>query len=358
MSTELLEQRKRRTMRLGKYEDLTRIASGGMGTIYRCQSSEDGKEYALKVLTPELAEKPILLERFKREAEAASRLRHPNIVSVYRMGKTKGTWYIAMEFIEGIDLHRYVLGAGPVKVEETLDILIQAARALEHAHSHEIVHRDIKPSNFLLTRHDGQRRVKLTDFGLAVDRTNPDESKLTKPGTTVGTVDYMSPEQAKGRNLTDCRSDIYALGCTAYFMLTGQPPFPEGSIPEKLYKHVHVSPTDPREVNPAIPDELITILGHMMEKLPENRYQTMTELLDDLAKLRHAHQPQRPNILAMLTNGEVVPEPKTRPFQHLPLHVELHEDEAAPVPPPAWLVVAGVLVFLAVLSLLLMVWFQ
>jgi serine/threonine-protein kinase len=345
-------------MRLGKYKILDRVASGGMGTIYHGIDGESGREYALKVLTAELAENPTTLERFAREADAASRLRHPNIVSVYKRGKKDGTHYIVMEYVDGIDLHRFVNGAGPMQTDEVIDVLIQAARALAHAHANDIVHRDIKPSNFILTRNNGQRVVKLTDFGLAVDRSDPNESHLTKPGTTIGTVDYMAPEQAKGRNLTDSRSDIYALGCTAYFMLTGQAPFPEGSIPEKLYKHVHVQPVDPRELNPSIPDDMITVLGRMMEKLPENRYQSMEELLGDLEQMQKARQGQGLDIFAMLNAKETVAPARSLPFQHLPSAIEEDDSELAPVPPPIWLILAGAVALLAVIGLVLMVWWQ
>jgi serine/threonine protein kinase len=163
-----------------------------------------------------------------------------------------------------------------------------------------IVHRDIKPSNFLLTQRHGEQVVKLTDFGLSLDTRKGEDSKLTKPGTTLGTVDYMAPEQARGGPNVDIRSDIYGLGCTTYHMLTGRAPFPDGMIPEKLYKHVHHYPTDPRELHPGLPDEVITLLGKMLEKRPEDRYQTPAELLRDLERLAplRALQPRESPVVA------------------------------------------------------------
>ncbi len=358
MSTQLRAHTRPRSMRLGKYENLIRVASGGMGTIYRGTDSQTGREIALKVLSAELAENPTTLERFAREADAAARLRHPNIVSVFKRGKKDGMHYIVMEYVDGIDLHRYVTATGPMKPVEVVEILIQAARALAHAHARDIVHRDIKPSNFILTNHSGRRLVKLTDFGLAVDRSDPNESHLTKPGTTVGTVDFMAPEQARGRNLTDSRSDIYALGCTAYFMLTGQAPFPEGSIPEKLYKHVHEYPPDPRELNPNIPDDLITVLGRMMEKRPEDRYQSMEELLADLEELHAKLTGNSAGFLDFLasSNGEAEESRRKLPFHHHPLVTVEMEDDALPTVAAAWAVFAVLGVLALSLLILLMVW--
>lgn len=357
MSSQLRAHTRRRSMRLGKYDNLVRVASGGMGTIYRGLDSETGREIALKVLAAELAENPTTLERFAREADAAARLRHPNIVSVFKRGKKDGMHYIVMEYVDGIDLHRYVTATGPMKPVEVVEVLIQAARALAHAHAHDIVHRDIKPSNFILTHHDGRRIVKLTDFGLAVDRSDPNESHLTKPGTTVGTVDFMAPEQARGRNLTDSRSDIYALGCTAYFMLTGQAPFPEGSVPEKLYKHVHEYPPDPRELNPDIPDEMIVILGRMMEKKPEDRYQSMDELLADLEKLHNHLTGRAAPVLDWLafTDGDSEAVPRRVPFRHGMVVVEEGED-VLPAVAAGWALFAVLGVLAVSLVLLFMVW--
>jgi serine/threonine-protein kinase len=276
----------RSLLQLGRYVVLEHIAAGGMAAIYRARHEDSGQEVALKVLSPEYAENPIRLRRFAREARALQRLDHPNIVKLFECDFANEMYFLAMEYVAGEDLYAHVAARGKLPVWEVVDILMQSARALNHAYFQGIVHRDVKPSNVLLAHQDGQRIVKLTDFGLALDWTNLDEARLTKAGTTLGTVDYMAPEQARGSQLVDIRSDLYALGCTAYFMLTARAPFTEGGVADKLYKHVHVTPPDPRDLNPNIPDDLIVVLGKLLQKRPEDRYQTPSELLVALEKLR------------------------------------------------------------------------
>jgi eukaryotic-like serine/threonine-protein kinase len=278
-------------LQLGKYVVLQHIAAGGMAAIYRARHQDTGQEVALKVLSPEYAANPIRFKRFVREARAQKAMDHPNIVKMFDCDWANETYFIAMEFIEGMDVYDRVAAHGKLPVDEVVEILIQAARALSHAHAQGIVHRDVKPSNLLLTYRSGRLEVKLSDFGLALDWANLDESRLTKAGTTLGTVDYMAPEQARGNQLVDIRGDLYALGCTAYFMLTMRPPFKEGAIADKLYKHVHVTPPDPRDFNPKIPDGLIVILGKLLAKRPEDRYQTPSELIAELEKFRDPTPP-------------------------------------------------------------------
>src|SRR5262249_41104927 len=162
-------------------------STGGMGAVYRARDTETGRDVALKVLLPELAAKPNVLERFKREARSARRLRHENVVNLLEYGEIQGMHYLALEFIEGIDLHDYIKRNGPLDPEEARGIILQAGRALREAHDKNVVHRDVKPSNFLLTRKDDQLHVKLTDFGLARE-VDVDQLRVTKAGTTVGTV--------------------------------------------------------------------------------------------------------------------------------------------------------------------------
>jgi eukaryotic-like serine/threonine-protein kinase len=268
-------------VRIGKYEILAHIATGGMGAVYKALDTDLGREVALKVLPLEMAARPGTLERFKREARSAAKLRHENIVAIYECAESNGTHYLALELVEGVDLHDFISRRGKLDPELARQILIQAARALAHAHDQGIVHRDIKPSNFLVSDKDGRVRVKLTDLGLARE-TRDDEFRLTRDGSTVGTVDYMAPEQARDSSAADIRSDIYSLGCTFYHMLAGNCPFPEGSLVERVYKHVEAAPPDIRKLNPTVPDGLVGILSRMLEKRPEDRYQTPHELLRDL----------------------------------------------------------------------------
>jgi serine/threonine-protein kinase len=302
MSSEPPAQGARRTLRIGKYEVLSRIAIGGMGVVYRARDVELGREVALKVLTNEMAARPVMLERFRREARSAAKLRHEHIVSIYEFDEFKGTHYLAMEFVDGIDLHEYINQKGRLDPEEARQITMQAARALEHAHQQGIVHRDIKPSNFLIAQKDGRPFAKLTDLGLARE-TREEEFRVTRDGTTVGTVDYMSPEQARDSGLADIRSDIYSLGCTLYHMLAGQAPFAEGSIVERIYKHVEKDPEDIRDYNPEVSAGLAAVLRRMMSKKPEDRYQTPAQLLKDLENPEELAGPPSRDLLAGLADG-------------------------------------------------------
>ncbi len=275
---------KERSRRIGKYEVLGHIATGGMGAVYRAVDTELDRPVALKVLNPEIAAKENSLNRFRREAKTAAKLRHENIVAIYDVGEAGGTYFLALEFVDGVDLHEYICQKGKIPAEEARQIVIQAAKALDHAHKAGIVHRDIKPSNFLVTRQHDRLVVKLTDLGLARTRneSKEDEFRLTRAGTTIGTVDYMAPEQGRDSGAADIRSDIYSLGCTFYHMLAGKGLFAQGSLTERIYQHAESDPPDIRTLNADVPEGLVVILSKMLQKKPEDRYQTPAELLKDL----------------------------------------------------------------------------
>lgn len=264
---------------LGKYQIEKRLGQGGMGTVYLALNTDLKKLVALKVLPRDKAKNPVLVRRFKAEAQAAGQLEHPNIVAVYDSGEADGFLYIAMEYVDGIDLFEQVRKRGVIPVKRSIDIIKQVAAALQHAYEHNIVHRDIKPSNLLL-KHDGT--VKVTDLGLARSIDDTLETNITRAGTTVGTVDYMAPEQARNSKAADIRSDIYSLGCTWYQMLTGEAPFPEGSVTNKLQAHAIKPLPDPRELNENVPEGLFAVLQRMTAKKADERYQTPAELIDDL----------------------------------------------------------------------------
>jgi len=268
-------------VRLGKYEVLSRIGKGGMGTVYRAVDTDLNRLVALKVLSPEMAAKPAMLERFRQEARSAARLKHENIITVHDVGEQNGTYYIALEFVDGKDLHDFIGRKGKLEPAQAREILTQAARALEHAHSLGMVHRDVKPSNFLVSEEGGRLHVKLADMGLA-RMTGDEDAKITKDHTTVGTIDYMAPEQANNSRAADIRSDLYSLGCTLYHMLAGHSPFPKGSIPERIVAHFKVEPPDIQKLNDKVPDDLAAILKKMLAKKPSHRYQTPAELIFDL----------------------------------------------------------------------------
>lgn len=281
--------------RLGPFRIERRIGAGGMGAVYLVRREGSKQQLALKVLPREKAKNPTLVKRFQAEAQAAAQIRHPNVVEVVDSGEADGYLYIAMEYVDGTDLHDFVRKRGPIPVRRTIEIVKQVASALQHAYEQNIVHRDIKPSNLLLRR-DGQ--VKLSDFGLARSVDEASESNITRAGTTVGTVDFMSPEQARNSKAADVRSDLYSLGCAWYHMLTGHAPFPDGGLTNKLQAHAIQAPPDPRTENPAVTDGLVAILHRLMAKKPDDRYQTPKELLNELEAPGLTRQGVERNILS------------------------------------------------------------
>jgi len=267
---------------LGKYQIVRQLGAGGMGTVYLAVDSQLKRTIALKVLPKERTENDTLVRRFEAESQAAAQLKHENIVTVYDAGRIDGHLYIALEFVEGTDVHELVAKRGPLPLKRSVNYVKQIAHALEHLHKRGFVHRDIKPSNILVTR---EGLAKLTDMGLARAVDESLESNITREGTTVGTVDYMAPEQARDSQSADIRSDIYSLGCTWYQMLTGEPPFPTGSVTNKLYSHISKPRPDPRALNRSIPEEVVAILHRMMARKADDRYQTPNELLEDIANM-------------------------------------------------------------------------
>ncbi|MEN6407220.1 MAG: serine/threonine-protein kinase [Thermoguttaceae bacterium] len=269
--------------RLEHFELVEYVGGGGMGRVFRALDTQLGRTVALKVLTPEQAADPDALQRFQNEAQSSARLDHDNIARAYYVGEDRGLHFIVFEFVEGENVRTMVERRGPLPLAEVVSYTLQVAEALAHAHARSVVHRDIKPSNVLITP---EGRVKLIDMGLARLRTaDPAAAELTASGVTLGTFDYISPEQARDPRNADIRSDIYSLGCTVFYMLAGQPPFPEGTVLQKLLQHQGDAPPDIRQSRPELPDELARVLGKMMEKDPRRRYANPTELTADLLLL-------------------------------------------------------------------------
>src|SRR5690348_9572454 len=262
----------------GKYRLDERLSSGGMGTVYKATHLMLGKQLAVKLIKADLPASPDVVRRFQREAKAASALNHPNIAPAYDLGQTQdGTLYIAMEYVDGPSL-KSVIQAGPIPPARTIVILKQVASALALAHKHEIIHRDLKPQNIMLTKDgDGREVAKLLDFGIA--KTLDDTAtQLTATGFSLGTPQYMSPEQAYGRQV-DGRSDIYSLGIILYEMLVGEVPFSDPSTPAVLVKQMTEAPVPPALKRPDlhIPPALAAIALKCLEKDPAKRYQTADE---------------------------------------------------------------------------------
>lgn len=267
---------------LDHYRIESLVGVGGMGAVFRGRDQRLDRVVAIKVV-PMAHRRADAMRRFRMEAQSAAKLDHPNIARVYYVGETERWSYIVFEFIEGTNLRQLVLEHGLLTVEDATNFTCQVAEALQHAHERGVVHRDIKPSNILIGT-DG--KAKLVDMGLArtteLDRSTGD---LTASGVTLGTFDYISPEQAHDPRDADVRSDIYSLGCTLYFLLTGQPPFPDGTALQKLLMHGTKMPEDPRFFRNDLSDALIAILRKMMAKKPRDRYQEPADLVNDLRML-------------------------------------------------------------------------
>jgi serine/threonine-protein kinase len=263
-----------------RYELNHLIARGGMAEVYRARDRLLDRPVALKVLFPELSVDRSFVERFKREAQAAANLSHPNIVPVFDWGEDSGTYFIVMEYIDGRPLSSILKTTQPntMTPERTADIGAHVAAALGYAHKHQVIHRDVKPGNILITD-DGQ--VKVTDFGIA--RAINTEESLTQTGAVMGTATYFSPEQAEGVGV-DARSDIYSLGVVLFEMVTGRPPFLGDSPVAVASKHVRDHPPAPREINPAIPPTFEAIILKCLAKDPNYRYATAEDLRADLLR--------------------------------------------------------------------------
>lgn len=267
---------------LGHYELIEAIGAGGMAAVLKARDTELGRIVALKILPPESAHDGENISRFKQEARAAAKLDHENVARVYYCGEDQGLHFIAFEFVEGPNLRNLIDRRGTLPAAECVGYMIQIAAGLAHAAERGVVHRDIKPSNIIITPHG---RAKIVDMGLARLDTTPVNGAMTQSGVTLGTFDYISPEQALDPRRADVRSDLYSLGCTFYHALTGRPPVPEGTAAKKLHAHQQIPPLDPREINPSIPDALAIVLARMMMKDPARRYQTPAELIADLKRL-------------------------------------------------------------------------
>lgn len=267
---------------LDHFELTAFVGGGGMGAVFRAHDSLLKRDVAVKVLAPEQAADEETLRRFQNEAQSAARLDHENIARVFYVGQSKGLHYIVFEFIEGENLRDLVGRRGALPIPEALSYTLQIAEALAHAASRDVVHRDIKPSNVIITA-DG--RAKLVDMGLARLHQPAGAGDLTASGVTLGTFDYISPEQARDPRAADVRSDIYSLGCTLYFMLCERPPFPQGTVLQKLLQHSTDLPPDPREINPQVPPEFAAIVRKMLAKEPRWRYQHPHDLIRDLLLL-------------------------------------------------------------------------
>jgi serine/threonine-protein kinase len=320
-------------LNLGPYRLIDIIGEGGMGLVFKAYHQRLNRFVALKTIHSDVKEKhPDSLKRFRREAQAAAQLAHPNVVVLYEEAEIGGINFLAMEFVEGTDLHRMVQQQGVLPIPIACEYIKQAAAGLQHAHEAGLIHRDIKPSNLLVThlnkgkssglrrravgpmsptpppsnRPNGVGTVKILDMGLArPTEAFDDESMLTQAGSVIGTPDFIAPEQARDATTVDHRADLYSLGCTFYFLLTGRAPFPDGTSVEKLLKHQKESPIPVEQIRRGVPVEVVQVVNRLMEKNVNTRFQSAQEVVDRLNEvqrsLQSANQPREVESAAIVS---------------------------------------------------------
>src|SRR5437588_7291617 len=249
----------------GRYKVVARLGAGGMADVYLAEDQQLGRKVALKLLHHRFAENPGFVERFRREAQAAAGLQHPNVVGIYDRGAYDGTYYIAMEYLPGRTLKQLIREDAPLDPVRAIDITIQILKAARFAHHHGVIHRDLKPHNVIV---DDSGHVKVTDFGIA----RAGASDMTETGSILGTAQYLSPEQAQGHAVSSA-ADLYAIGVVLYEMLTARVPFDAESAVTIALKHVSEAPTAPTLVNPSVPPELEQVVMWALNKNPADRPQ-------------------------------------------------------------------------------------
>jgi serine/threonine-protein kinase len=307
---EAIRDRKFAELVVGNYEVLDRLGAGGMGTVYKARHRRMKRIVALKILAKNLSNTPAFVQRFQREVEAVARLSHPHIVMAFDADEAEAGHFLVMEFVDGRDLATEVQERGALPLREAVNGILQAARAMEYAHGRGIVHRDIKPANLL---RDVSGVVKIADLGLvrfsqALSQSQDSPASLTQAGGILGTADFMPPEQALDSTSIDNRADIYSLGCSLYFLLTGQVPYSGATLMEVLLKHRDAPIPSLIQTRPEIPSELDAVYQRMIAKKPGERFQSMADVIQALdsieASLVHAPEvsapsPARPSGLAL-----------------------------------------------------------
>lgn len=333
---------------IGKYKVLERLGSGGMGQVFLCEHKLMRRRVAVKVLPVNKASDPSSLDRFYREARAVAALDHPNIVRAYDIDQDDNLHFLVMEYVDGASLQEMVKKTGPMDVTRACHYMYWSAVGLQNAHQNGLIHRDIKPGNILVDR---QGVVKILDLGLARFFHDEDDLITKKYDESVlGTADYLAPEQAIDSHMVDGRADIYSLGATFYFLLTGQPPYADGSVAQKLLWHQTRTPKSVKDLRPDVPADVAAVLNKMMAKKPEDRYATPADLAEALLPFTQTPIPPPPEAempqLSAAAQGTaagpvsvsaaprtMVTSPKTPPPIHGPRPLPTPQPAAKPTPP-------------------------
>lgn len=271
---------------LDKYKLLGHLGTGGMSSVYLAEAKNTGQKRAIKVLPKKKVTDKSYLDRFYREGKAAASLNHPNIVRVYDINNAGKTHYMVMEYVQGADLYETVRDDGAMPIDEAVEAMIQSAEGLLHAHQKTMVHRDIKPANLLRT---DSGSIKILDLGLALFNTEGEESLTVLYNEKVmGTADYLSPEQAVNSHEVDHRADIYSLGCTLYFLVTGRPPYNKGTLAQRIAMHQSKEPDSILDSRPDCPQGLVDICTKMMRKNPDDRFENCQEVMNVLKQFKES----------------------------------------------------------------------
>jgi eukaryotic-like serine/threonine-protein kinase len=326
----------------GRYKILRKLGAGGMADVYLAEDQELGRRVAIKILNDRHANDEQFVERFRREAKNAAGLSHPNIVSIFDRGQAEGTYYIAMEYLDGRSLKELITARGPAPIHVAVDYARQILAALRVAHRQGVVHRDIKPHNVLV---DSEGRVKVTDFGIA--RAGP--SQMTEEGSIIGTAQYLSPEQAQGAPVTPS-SDLYSVGIVLYELLTGTVPFAGETPVELAMKHLSKVPDPPSRLRPEVPRDLDFVVMRALAKTPEERYQSADEMDADLARVARGvsvspeTEEAATSIIARPITAATVVAPPGAPRLPPPVYYDYEEPPERRRPFWPWLLALGLLV--------------